>query len=91
MRVKTENVCSILVPSATTALLLLILNPVQKTAEKIQERWSTYKNDALRYAKLVSKAESFETWAKKRKMDVRARILASIDVGRMEDLADNGF
>ena len=91
MKVRTENACSLLVASATTVLLLLTLNPVQITAEKIQQRWSTYQNDALRYAKLVSKVESFETWGRKKKMDVKARILASIDLGRTEELADHGY
>ena len=59
------------------------------TAEKIEERWHTYRNDATRYAKLVDKAESFETWGRKRKMNVMARILASIDLARKEELAEH--
>ena len=61
------------------------------TAEKIEERWRTYRNDATRVAKFVNKAESFETWGSKRKMDVKARILASIDLGRKEELAEHGY
>ena len=60
-------------------------------AQKIQERWSTYQNNALRCAKLLNKTESFETWERERKMDVKARVLASIDLGRTEELAERGY
>ena len=31
---------------------------------KIEDRFITYKNDALRYAKLLSQIERFESWGK---------------------------
>ena len=51
--------------------LLLTCNSAQISKSKIEDRFNTYKNDALRYAKLLSKIERFESWGKEKKLAVR--------------------
>ena len=55
-------------------------------AEAIEKRYKTYYNDALRYAKIVSKIDGFEKWGKPRKLKVRNDIELEINRLKMKEL-----
>ena len=46
--------------------LLLTCNSAQISKSKIEDRFITYENDALRYAKLLGQIERFESWGKEK-------------------------
>ena len=70
---------------------LLTFNSAQLTPQKIGARYHTYNNDALRYAKFVSKIEGFERWGKTRNLAVRTTIMDSLEALKNQELQQNGF